>query len=86
MCSATFQGRKINFTNSKKLWWASRPTVTRVSFDLPECKEPEYFFKKMKRNAIFKKWTDETNQKTIKNSKICIKNEKIEKSKNIKKT
>ena len=37
-----FLGRKINFTNSKTLvgWCMSRPTVTRVTFDLSECKEP----------------------------------------------
>ena len=35
-------GRKINFTNSKTLvgWWMSRQTVTRVTSNLPECKEP----------------------------------------------
>ena len=31
------QGRKINFTNSKTL--VSRPTVTRVTFDVPEYQE-----------------------------------------------
>ena len=38
---ATFQGRKINFTKSKTLvgWSMSRPTVTRVTSDLPECEE-----------------------------------------------
>ena len=36
------QGRKINITNSKTLvgWWMSRLTITRVTSDLPECKEP----------------------------------------------
>ena len=38
------QGRKIDFTNSKTL--VSRPTVTRVTFDLPECKEPVKKIKK----------------------------------------
>ena len=42
------QGRKINFANLKNFgwlvgwlvgWWMSRPTGTRVTFDLPECKE-----------------------------------------------
>ena len=37
------QGRKINFINSETLvGWCrrfSRPIVTRVNFDLPECKE-----------------------------------------------
>ena len=50
------QGRKINyFTNSKTL--VSRPTVTRVTFDLPECKEPLFVEKqkKMERNASKKK-------------------------------
>ena len=34
------RGRKINIGNSKTLvgWLVSRPTVTRVTFDLPECK------------------------------------------------
>ena len=36
------QGRKINFTNLKTLVRrsVSRPSVTSVTFDLPECKEP----------------------------------------------
>ena len=38
--------RLINFTNSKTL--VSRPTVTRVIFDLPECKELKRKTKKMK--------------------------------------
>ena len=35
------QGGKVNFTNSKTLvgWLVSRPTVTRVTLDLPECQE-----------------------------------------------
>ena len=34
-----FEGRKINFANSKTLVGrsVSRPTVARVTFDLPEC-------------------------------------------------
>ena len=39
--SCDLYGREIHFTNSKTLvgWSMSRPTVTRVAFDLPECKE-----------------------------------------------
>ena len=35
------QSRKINFTNSKNFGWLVDvgPTVRRVTFDLPECKE-----------------------------------------------
>ena len=49
MDDCDLQGRKINFTNSETLagWWMLRPTVTRVTFDLPECKEL-FFFKKKK--------------------------------------
>ena len=45
------QGRKINFTNSKTLvgWSVSRPRVTQVTFDLPECQEP---FKKSKKKNL----------------------------------
>ena len=41
---------KINFTNSKTLVGrsVSRPTVTRVTFDLPETKD--LFFLEKKRN------------------------------------
>ena len=38
MLDCDFWGRKINITNSKTL--VSRPTVTRVTFDLHECEEP----------------------------------------------
>ena len=51
-----FQGRKINFAISRPLVdvaVVSRPTVTRVTFDLPECREP--LFKKWRRNASKKK-------------------------------
>ena len=49
------QGRKINKTNSEILvgWWMSRRTVTRVTSDLPECREPSknnYKIRKMKKN------------------------------------
>ena len=39
--SCDLYGREIHFTNSKTLvgWSMSRPTVTRVAFDLPECNE-----------------------------------------------
>ena len=38
----TLRDRKINFTNSNTLvgWLVSRPTVTHVTLDLPECTEP----------------------------------------------
>ena len=38
---------------TRKLWWMSGPTVTRVTFDLPECKEP--FEKKKKKRKQKKK-------------------------------
>ena len=66
------QGRKINFTNLKTLVRRSlsRPSVTRVTFDLPECKEPLKKQKKnMKRNASKKKTgKNEKNQKNQKKS------------------
>ena len=53
------QGRKINLTNSKNLvgWLVDVATVPRVTFDLPECKEPSKKKKKRKENASKKKKT-----------------------------
>ena len=36
---ATFRVARLTL-QTRKLWWMSGPTVTRVAFDLPECKEP----------------------------------------------
>ena len=81
---ATFCGRKINFTNSKDFgWWMSRPTATRVPFDLPECEEPFYRTQnenekkrkkrkhKEKRNALktTEKMNNEKNSKNEQNEK-----------------
>ena len=47
-----FKGRKINFYKLENFGWStsvSRPTVPRVTFDLPNFKEP--LQKKMKTNA-----------------------------------
>ena len=44
---ATFRVERLTLQPSK-LWWMSPPTVTRVTFDLPECKQPQK--KEKKRN------------------------------------
>ena len=36
--AATF-GVARSTLQTRKLWWMTRPTVTRVTFDLPECEE-----------------------------------------------
>ena len=56
------QGRKINGTNSKNLvgWLVHVATVPRVTFDLPECKEPS---KKEKENVSKKKKQEKTKMK-----------------------
>ena len=36
---ATFRVARLTL-QTRKLWWMSRPAVTRVTFDVPECVEP----------------------------------------------
>ena len=70
-------GRKINFTNSKTL--VSRATVTRVTFDLPECKEHQKRKeneKKRKQKKIRKNGKKRKLQKRGKMKKCKIKNKK----------
>ena len=71
------QGRKINFTNSQSLvgWSMSRPTVSRVTVDLPECTGLKIFTLKRKSNQKMK------NQKNQKHHKKNTKIQKINKSK-----
>ena len=91
-----------NFTNSKTLvgWWmsrlasrllnnsVSRPTVTCITFDLPECKEPQNE-KKRKQKQTRKMSSNASKKKTtVKNTKKKKNNKKLEtsnKSKNNKK-
>ena len=47
---ATFRVARLTL-QTRKIWWTSRPTVTGVTSDPPECKEPQNKKKKMKRNA-----------------------------------
>ena len=56
LCSFDFKGRNINFYKLENFgWWMSRPTATRVTFDLPERKEHQKAQKKQKIKKFKKK-------------------------------
>ena len=59
---ATFRVARLTL-QTRKLWLVSRPTVTRVTFDLPECKQ---LFLKKKKKRKRKQKQNKKNEKKCK--------------------
>ena len=83
---ATFRVARVTL-QTRKLWLVSRPTVTHVTFDLPECTEPwknKKIWKETQARKKQEKWRETQVEKkgNMRKQNEKMKNEKNEKNEN----